>query len=398
MNKRVLYVDADAHTASTMLYALTELEPEWEVVHAPDAQSARARLQQESFDAVVADLSLPQAGGARLLDEATHLQPRALRFLLADLGNQSILLKCLGTAHQFLARPCDADSLQAALRRAFTLDLWLPNEEVIRLLGEMKNLPSLPDLYFKVVKALRSPDSNLEEIGELIARDPAMTAKVLQAVNSGVFGLSQSVSHPAQAVLYLGAEAARTLILLAHTYSYFDHCPGGIAAMEQKWRHSLATGRYARWIAEEEETTRAFQEEAYTAGVLHDIGKLVMEANLAAACREIARLAQAGSLEEWEAEQEVLGVNHAEVGACLAAVWGLPAGIVEALALHHHPTLVVSQGFSPLAAVHAANAIEHALAQGLKTARLDLDYLARLGLADRAEHWREVCQSRSTES
>jgi putative nucleotidyltransferase with HDIG domain len=394
MKKRVLYADPKINESRAFLQALAELEPEWEIVYASTSNQALARLQSEPFDAVVAELKMPEIDGARLLNDSLQYQPRALRFVLFDTNDRALLLKCLGTAHRFLARPCDAETLQSALRRAFALDVWLPSESVARLLGEMTKLPSPPHLYFKIARELRSATASLEDIGEWIARDPAMTAKVLRAVNSAVFGLGKQVANPSEAVLFLGVEATQAMILLAHTYSYFDQMPGMVLTMDKLWGHSVAVGCYARWIATEEGMSEHAREEAFTAGMLHDIGKLILAANLTERYRQATRLMQQKHLRWWEAEQEIFGVNHAETGACLAAVWGLPTDIVEAMALHHHPTLVVNNGLCPLTVVHAANALEHADAELAATPEVDLDYLAQIGLAGRVSAWRELCRLR----
>ncbi len=392
MNKRVLFADPYTKEARALLQAWSELEPDWELVYAASSSQAIALLEKAPFDAVVAELKMPEIDGARLLNETLQRQPKALRFVLSDTNDRALLLKCLGTAHRFLARPCDAETLQAALRRAFALDVWLPNEKVARLLGEMTKLPSPPHLYFKVARELRSESASLENVGTYIARDPAMTAKILRAANSSVFGLGTQVASPSEAVLYLGVEATQSMILLAHTYSYFDQIPGSVLTMDKLWGHSVAVGCYARWIATEEGLPERSREEASTAGMLHDIGKLILAANLTDRYLDATRLMQQKRLPWWEAEQEIFGVNHAEVGACLAAVWGLPTDMVEAIALHHHPTLVVNSEFCPLTAVHAANAIEHADEDLSSAPDVDLDYLAQLGMQDRVPQWREWCQ------
>ena len=392
MNKRILFIDPQANPARDLVSALAELEPEWELAHADNSRAAQARLRSEAFDAVVAELETPGLNGATLLREAIQHQPRALRFVLSRMDNPGLLFKCLGMAHQVLVRPCAAETLRAALSRAFALDVWLPNERVARLLGEMPLMPSPPHLYFQVARELKSEKATLEGIGELIARDPAMTALVLRAVNSAVFGLGKPVANPGEAVLYLGAEATQSMILLAHTYSYFDQLPGVALKMDPLWEHSLLTGCYARWIAREEGMGAMAGDEAGTAGMLHDIGKLILAANLSDRYRRVDQRARLKGLETWEAEQEEFGVNHAEVGACLAAVWGLPAAMVEALALHHHPARVVHHGVCPLTLVHVANLLAHADAGPDSPLKVDRDYLAQLGVADRVEAWREICR------
>jgi putative nucleotidyltransferase with HDIG domain len=267
-------------------------------------------------------------------------QPKVLRFVLSDLSDRQATMKCVGTAHQFLSKPCDPRVLAAALERALAYENWLPGEKVRGLLARLHKLPSPPQLYFEVVKALQSPDASLETVGALIARDPAMTAKILQLVNSAVFGLKRTVASPAEAVMYLGIDTTKSVILLAHSFSYFDQVKDTGFSVENLWRHSIRTGNFARWIAGAEGVDQAQVEEAYTAGMLHDLGKLALAANLPRQYSEAAMLAASRNLPLWEAEEQALGANHAELGASMLAIWGLPVAIIEAVALHHQPGIL----------------------------------------------------------
>src|SRR5262249_36954038 len=148
--------------------------------------------------------------------------PKVLRFILAELAATQTTMKCVGTAHQFLLKPTDAQTIKSALERAFSLETWLPSAAAQQLMASVRKLPSPPTLYFKVVKALESPDSSAETIGRLIGQDVVMSAKLLQLVNSAVFGLQLQVANVPEAVIYLGIETTKSLILLAHTFSYFD--------------------------------------------------------------------------------------------------------------------------------------------------------------------------------
>ena len=195
------------------------LGPTWEVVGAPGLAEAQSHLAQEAFDAIVAELRISGASGLQFLNQITELHPRTERFLLADLSDKQAVTKCVGTSHHYLATPCDPQTLCAAIDRAFSLDGWLMNENVRRFIAQMQKLPSIPSLYFQVVKELQSPTSSLETIGNIIAKDLVMTAKLLQLINSAVFGLRRQIANPTEAVLCLGAETTKSVLLLAHTFS-----------------------------------------------------------------------------------------------------------------------------------------------------------------------------------
>ena len=397
MKKRILFAGDDAALRSELHDQLGGTHGPWEMAFARNGTEALATLGQGPCDAVVADLQLP-GGGAQLLDEVMKRQPKAIRFILGEFSASSATMKCVGTAHQFLLKPTDAQTVRSALERAFTLETWLPSETVQRLIASIHKLPSPPNLYFQVVEELQSPSASLESVGQLIAQDPMMSAKLLQLVNSAVFGLQLQVSHPNEAVMYLGAETTKSLILLAHTFSYFDEVKASGFSIDLLWRHSLQTANFAQWIAEVESGAPDVENQSFTAGMVHDIGKLILAANLPEKFSEALQLARHQGIQLWEAERDLFGANHAEVGACLLGIWGLPMPIVESVALHHHPTQLLSKTFCPLAAVHAANILEHQTCpdnHGLRFAAIDETYLAGLGVGDRVEAWREHCAAKS---
>ncbi len=393
MKRRILFVEEQPKARRELEAALSPLAGTFEMDFTGSATDALDKLEQQPVDAVVTELRLSIVNGAQLLNEVMQRQPKVLRFVLSDLSDRQATMKCVGTAHQFLSKPCDPQTIASALERALAFENWLPGEKVRGLLAQLPKLPSPPQLYFQVVKELQSPDASLESVGALIARDPAMTAKILQLVNSAVFGLKRTVASPAEAVMYLGIDTTKSVILLAHSFSYFDQLKDADFSAENLWKHSIRTGNFARWIAQLEGVDPPLIEEAYTAGMLHDLGKLALAANLPQQYSEAAMVAASRGVPLWEAEEQVFGANHAELGASMLAIWGLPIGIIEAVALHHHPTKFFSQTFCPLTAVHAANAIEHAESSAVASLPVDTDYLAQLGLDQRLPAWWEHCKT-----
>ncbi|MEO8427189.1 MAG: response regulator [Verrucomicrobiota bacterium] len=370
---------------------------EWQATLVQSRTEALSAMAIAPYDAIIAEVDLPGLNGAQLLDEVMRLYPKTLRFILSELSASQATMTCVGTAHQFLLKPTDAQTVKCALERAFALETWLPSDAVQSLMSSIRKLPSPPNLYFKVVKALESPLSSVETVGGLIAEDVVMSAKLLQLVNSAVFGLQLQVAHAGEAVAYLGVETTKSLILLAHTFSYFDEVRASGFSIDQLWRHSLATGHYAHRIADAESVDPEMINQAFTAGMLHDIGKLILAANLPAKFSKVVALARQQKVELWQVERELFGATHAEVGACLLGIWGLPLPIVEATALHHHPAQLLSKTFCPLTAVHVANALEHAAQRKDFDATLVVDgvYLEELGLTGRLEEWQQVCEAQS---
>ena len=376
--------------------SLMTLNPEWETQKSQTIPETLTMLKQEDpFDAIVLDTCLSDIANSSMLREITHQHPKTLRFVLTDFGDGASLLNAVGSAHHCLSKPVDSCQLKEALEQAFELNVWLTNEAVHNLLSKMHKLPSPPTLYFKVIRMIQSPNSAIDEIGDLIAQDIAMTAKLLQLVNSAVFALQRRVTSAQEAVMFLGLDITKSMILLAHTFSYFDKMSSVGFSIDQVWKHSILVANFSRSIAKSQKLDPKRCEEAFTAGMLHDIGKLLMAANIAEQYSGILKESKAKKEPIWETERNTLGVSHAELGATLLAVWGLPMSIVEAVALHHNPMVFLSQDFSPLAAVHVANALAHSdLSQDFDPEKtlVSMDYLEQLEVADQVPEWYEICQ------
>lgn len=396
MKKNLLLVGREPMALRDNPGFLEALDPDWSPLTAANGADALATFGTVDVAAVLADLRLPDQSGAELLDLVGERFPTAHRFILADLADKHALLKCVATAHQFIAKPCDARVLQAALHRSFKMELLFGNDAVKRLVARMRKVPSPPSSYFQIVRELQSPASSMDSIGAIISQDLAITAKLLQMVNSAAFGLQRQVSNPAEAVLFLGIETTKSLVLLAHTFSYFDNLRVTGFTVEALWNHSLGVGRLARAMARSENASLEMREECFTAGLLHDLGKLLLAANQPDSLQQIAAREREGPLLLCDAEAAVLGTTHAEMGAWLAAIWGLPLAIVEAIALHHHPSRFLTGGFCPLTAVHVANALLGSLEAkpgAPPPPVLDARYLAELDLTHRLDVWRQIGQA-----
>jgi HD-like signal output (HDOD) protein len=242
-----------------------------------------------------------------------------------------------------------------------------------------------------VEKASRS-DASVEEIGAIIGRDIGMTAQVLKLTNSAFFGLGRQFSSAVEAVAYLGLDTIKSLVLSIHAFSQFDKAETGALKIESLWNHSLQVAGSAKRISKLEGQEPKATEEAFTAGLLHDIGKLVLAVNLPDEYTEATRLAHSG-LELSLAEHLVFGANHADVGGYLIGLWGLPVPVVEAVALHHAPSRATQPAFSPLTSVHAANVLEWErpnCANGAPAPHLDDNYLGLVGVSSRLPAWRQA--------
>lgn len=391
-SKLILYVGRTPTSDAALQKEIAERNRLWDAIFATEGREALRVLQHGRFDAVVADDTLPDMDGLEFLNQVAAHNPEIRRVVISKIDEPKSVLKFAGITHHRVPAPWSAATIGAALQRAFELRLWLSSEKARELVSQMKRIPSPPDLYFKIAKLLRKPDVRVEQIAKLVLNDIAITAKLLQLVNSAALGVACKINTVFEAISYLGIETTRSLILLAHTFSYCDQTRVAGFSLEELWKHSLDVGSLAMSIGRAEKASSELTDELFLAGLLHDTGKLLLAANFPNEYARILKRAQDNRIPLWQAELDYLGASHGEVGADLLATWNFPVEVVEAVALHHHPAKFSGAGFSPLVAVHAANALIHEIADE-QAPSIDVDFLESNGFAPRITHWRELAAS-----
>ena len=392
MPQRILFVDDEPRILDGLQRMLRPLREEWDMAFVGGGVEALERLAQAPFDVVVSDMRMPGMDGAQLLSEVRSRYPEVVRIGLSGQTDRETVLRAVEPTHQYLAKPCDPEILKATVARIRALRERLTDPTLRGLVSGMKALPSLPSLFLAVVEELKSPGASLQKVSQLIATDIGMTAKLLQLVNSAFFGLRYRVDNLTQAMSLLSFDTIRSLMLSFHVFSQCDQARLNNPSLPTLSEHSFTTGICARSIAQAENQEQRVLDTTFTAGLLHDCGTLVLMTNLPEYYVKAFALARAQRLPLWEAERETFGVTHAEVGAYLLGIWGLPDTLVETLAFHHRPGSCLEQTFGPLTAVHVADVLEHeadtADMQPAPTS-IDLAYLTTLGVADRLPVWRE---------
>jgi HD-like signal output (HDOD) protein len=391
---RVLFVGGTASWFEQVERDLLGLQPGWYCSYAGTRAKALATLKAAAFQAVVLNGQMGEAPEFLTAVEKNH--PQTLRLVRCDLQNPAKEAEWKRPGAITVNATDDAAALATTLNRTWRLQGWLAEPAIKRLLPLLRKLPAAPKLHARITQELGGANGSIEVVAHLIAQDPVMTAKILQVANSAFFGLSYQINDATEAVMFLGTERTRALILLAGVFSQFDNlkCPG--FSLEPVWSHSLLVGVFARAIALAQTNDVKTSEAAFTAGLLHDVGKLILAGNVPDRYIALRRSQTQKGQSQREAELEVLGTTHSELGACLLGTWGLALPIIEAIAWHHCPEHSADTGFSLLAAVHAANVLaqESGRSADGNTARSDQineDYLSRLGLFDRTEAWRKLC-------
>ena len=390
MHQRILFVDDEPAILALYQAMARPLLTEWQVDTAESGEKALARLQEGPYEVVVSDLRMPGMNGLMLLNEVRRQHPGTIRILLSGCLEQHTIFQCVGATHQVLSKPCSIQNLRATLTRLGEISRQVTNPQLQNILCSLRQLPTLPAIYFRIIEELDSPDASVQRLGADIAQDIATTPKLLQLVNSAFFGASRPISDPAEAVQLLGVATVRTLVLFSHVCSILKPDSTSPICFERLWQHSLDTGRRARQWLVEAKADPSMLDDAYTAGLLHDVGKLILAVGQPAAYREVVTSARAKHLPLFQVEREFFGVSHGEIGAYLLGIWGLPTAVVDAVAWHEFPEEAPTQRLSPLTAVHVANVLDHEeqfeAPEGV-VPEISRTYLKNLGLEQNGVAW-----------
>jgi HD-like signal output (HDOD) protein len=398
---RILFVDDDPDVLGVLRDLVAALDEGWEASFATSGQEALGLLDGAHYDVVVTDMVMPSMDGAQLLDEVRHRRPSVVRIVLSGQAEDRTRPRSVDSAHQYLRKPFDLAVFRDTLRRARALRDLMAEPRLKQVVARMGALPSLPSLYLQLREACRDPDVSLRTVAEIIGQDAAMTAKVLQMVNSAFFGLRRRVSSPLHAIQLLGLDTVRALVLSAHVFFGCDPLRLQLCSMEHQWSHSLLVSTLAAAVARLEDGTDEVVDDARVAGLLHAAGALVLAASLPGAYSEAVHRAKLDRMPLVDAEAQAFGVSHAAIGGYLLALWALPEPVVEAVAFHHAPRECLARGFSALTAVHVAEALAHELHPEHvvgAASELDLDYLEELGLAGRLPAWCEAGRGAAAET
>lgn len=384
--KKVLFVDDESNILTGLKRMLRGMRKEWDMVFVSSGREALQVMQNAPVDVVVSDVRMPGIDGVELLKKVREQYPKTIRLILSGHSDYAKSLESTSVAHQFLAKPCDADTLRSAIDNQLSLVSRLHNEQLEQIVLERMVLPSAPDLYTRIVSELESDTASLASISQLVEQDMAMTAKILQLVNSAFFGLPREFTQINQAVTYLGVETIKALVLMNGIFTTLsEDSPVDKARISKIWQHGMAVANLAKVIAADMGAKAAEQEKAYIAGMLHDIGKLVLETNLSEQYATIR--AEKLNCEQtlWGLENQALGCSHADVGGFLLSLWGLHSSIVETVLYHHEPALIADGVMTIGSAVYFANTLVDAEHDGC----LDEQFLNTVASAEQYEHWRQ---------
>jgi HD-like signal output (HDOD) protein len=384
--RRILIVTEEPQVLNGYRERMRKYAAQVDMMFAQGSAAALEAVENAAVDAVVCDMQTHKPDGAQLLGALKEDHPHIVRITLCGPSETDSIFAALPVSHQILSKPLDPDILFNVIERAFRLHALL-TDSLRKHIGSVEQLPSVPAVYQELMSAMNHPDISAPKIARIVEKDAAMAAKTLQVVNSACFGLKRTITSLDQAVTHLGMDLIKDLSLSVHVFAALERTALRMGfRFDAEQEHSILTARIAKRLM----PNRRQAQDAFTAALLHDIGNLVLAVCIPEKFKKTVLACKTSGRPAHEVEAELLGVTHAEVGAYLLAIWGLPHPIVEAVAYHHNPSAALERTFDLPSAVWLANALVEEVMEGKALAVTE--HLESLKMQQKLKRWREIAE------
>ena len=332
--KRIMFVDDEREVLDGLRQSLYRTRAVWDLAFAESADAAIAALELAPADALVTDIRMPGNDGVQLLATVASRWPDTARIALSGYSDARQAAALVPLAQQFLGKPTDASSIQSAIKQCLRVQELLRSQALRQAVGRIRTVPALPQVYQRLLLLARSDGTTTADIAEAISQDSGVAAKVLQIANSAFFRAARTIGSLEQAAAHLGLATLRDIALCAEVFrEWRAHDIPPELAPARLQSHALSVALHVRELTR----GRSWREEAFLAALLHDIGYWIL---LQISSQDLTRawtVSRRTGRALTDVEREMFGTTHAEIGAYILGLWGLPFVIVEAVALHHDP-------------------------------------------------------------
>lgn len=332
---RVLFVDDEPNVLAAIRRMLRSKHKEWEMAFAESGEDALLLFQKKAFDVIVSDIRMPKMDGADLLQNVKDSYPSTIRIALSGQVGLNEVVRSIRAVHQYISKPCDAEDLIEKIESALKSRKILNDPMMQELVTEIDALPVIPNVFKEIEEELRGPEPSINKVADLISMDVGLVAKTLKLINSPYFGLPSHIDSIFQAITMLGLDTIRALVLGTHLFSMYDENLLPNFSLRMLWEHSFRVSNIARLIAEYEGMPRDQVVKARMTGLLHDVGKLVLANSFPERYKSVLDSVSHANRTIYACEQDEFGTSHAEIGAFLMGLWGMPGDLVHGIGYHH---------------------------------------------------------------
>ncbi len=391
-NMKILFVDDSSAVLDMLKKMVTGMNNDWKVQYAMGGTDAVALLDLERFDVVVTDLQMPDINGVKLLKYIQKRFPEIIRIVFSASLTKELVMEVASFTHRFILKPCGIEKLSQTIENTLFIHNDLDNKKIQKVLIKTSSIPSLPKVYNELMDRIDDEMFSLRDAATLISSDIGMSANILKQIN--LLGYGDEITSVNQAVILLGLNSIKAIALSAHIFSKMEPVDIPHFSFEELVRHSMLTAHFAKEITLLETNDEKMAETAFVAGVLHDLGTIILVLNFPGKYAEVLERVHTSNRPITEVERNLIGVTHGEIAGYLLALWGFRESVTSAVAFHEEPHIRNMEMFSPLSALYVSSYLACQY-EGVHPCERNMlensEYIKDLNCVDRIDVWKERC-------
>jgi HD-like signal output (HDOD) protein len=381
-------VDDQEALLDVTVMSLRCMNKEWEVSGFNDPQAALEATKAHEPDAVLSDQMMPGMEGSKLLEGIRSVSPHTIRFIMS--GYVALdKLTLITSAHQYIAKPFEAKKLKEMMQRSFAAQERIFNQGLQTVATSIRSIPSLPQAHHSLLKELEDNRTGNSTIARLIGDDPGLSIKVLQLANSALFGPGYTVSNLDDAVNCLGTEMLSAIVLSQSVFKHYELLRSKEIDLQKVWGHCWETACIAQRLCRERKLPFHMGEEAFLAGLLHEVGRFLLFDNFPDQFQIACDNARHEHISLAASMKQVLQTTPAQMSAYVLELWGLPDGVINSIGLLDNPGAETTGKFSMTTALYVAKhiAAQRFPADSFTQEEWNKEYLEAMGCADDVAEW-----------
>ncbi len=390
--KRSIYVvdDQSPVVEMTVLF-LRHISADWEVAGFTDPLAALEAVKARAPDAVLTDQVMPGMLGSELLERIRDICPFAVRLIMSGCVTMD-KLALITSAHQYIAKPFDAAKVRDLILRSFSAQERIVNHGLKKVATSIRTIPSLPSSYHQLMAELKNNDAAGASIARLISNDPGLSVKVLQLANSALFGRGILVTEMIEAVNCLGTDMIMAVVLSQSVFRQFESLRQQQIDLPRLWAHSWETACAAQRLCREKKLPRQTGDEAFLAGLLHEVGRFVLIDNFPEQYQLVCLAARRDKAPLAVKLREAFQCAPSQLSAYVLELWGLPGAVVHGISQMECPEEDTEKRFNLTAALYIADHLVSAKSppDTFPVEEWKSDYLQSIGCADEIAAWEKA--------
>jgi HD-like signal output (HDOD) protein len=387
--KNIVYVvDDQPSVLQTTVLLVKNINPKWQVAGFGTAAEALTAVKAAAPDLLLSDQVMPGMLGSELLEQVRAISPSTVRLIMS--GHVPLdQLSLITSAHQYIAKPFDAGRLASLVLRTLKAHERMQDNGLLEVVTALRSIPSLPQVYHSLLAELEDIRGPGAVIARLVSEDAGLSAKVLQLANSPLFGRGNLVSNPIEAVLCLGTEMIKSIVLAQTLFKHYSILKDPDVDLPRVWAHCWEVAQLAQRLCREKGLSASQGEEAFLAGLLHEIGRFVLVDNFPDRFHAACLAARVTKTPLMPNLRETFQATPGGIAAYLLDLWGMPDSVIQGIMWIDHPEQENSSEFSVLSALYIADqlACRKSPPDPFGVSEWNTEYLQKIGCAEDVAVW-----------